>query len=79
MSMYKALSGSPMIPWRLRQGMERWLESSCRDRRPGLYRWLHFGDARDRLRAVTVGPEASFLRLLRQVPVERFGKSPARA
>src|SRR5436309_3050764 len=49
-----------MIPWRLRHGLERWVESSCRDRRPGLYRWLHFGEARDRLRAVTSGPHHHF-------------------
>ena len=60
MSMYKALSGSPLIPWRLRQGMERWLESTCRDRQPGLYRWLHLGRSRDRLRAVTSGPKHHF-------------------
>jgi hypothetical protein len=60
MTMYKALSGSPVIPWRLRHGIERWVESSCRERRPGLYRWLHFGHARDRLRAVTSGPGHHF-------------------
>src|SRR2546425_30882 len=60
MAMYKALSTSPVIPWRLRHGLERWVESSCRDRRPGLYRWLHFGEARDRLGAVTSGPGHHF-------------------
>ena len=60
MAMYKALSTSPVIPWRLRHGLERWVESSCRDRRPGLYRWLHFGEARDRLSAVTSGPRHHF-------------------
>jgi hypothetical protein len=56
MAMYKALSTSPVIPWRLRHGFERWVESSCRDHWPSLYRWLHFGEARDRLSAVTSGP-----------------------
>jgi len=60
MSMYKTLATSNAIPWRLRQGLEHWVESSCRDRRPSLYRWLHFGDARDRLRAVTSGPAHHF-------------------
>ena len=60
MAMYKALSRSPLIPWRLRHGLEHWVESSCRDRRPGLYRWLHFGQARDRLDAVTSGPRHHF-------------------
>jgi hypothetical protein len=60
MAIYKALSTSPVIPWRLRQRLERWVESSCRDSRPGLYRWLHFGEARDRLGAVTFGPKHHF-------------------
>ncbi len=60
MPIYKALSASPLIPWRFRHGLERWLESSCREERPALYRWLHFGEARDRLRAVTSGPAHHF-------------------
>jgi len=60
MPMYKALSTNSVIPWRVRHGFERWLESSCRDRSPGLYRWLHFGKARDRLRRVTSGPGHHF-------------------
>src|SRR6266567_4054528 len=60
MAMYKTLSTSTVIPWRLRHGLERWLESSCRDHRPGLYRWMHFGEARDRLSAVTSGPKHHF-------------------
>jgi hypothetical protein len=60
MAIYKTLSTNPVIPWRLRQGLEQWVESSCRDRRPGLYRWLHFGEARDRLGAVTFGPKHHF-------------------
>ncbi len=60
MTVYKALAGNPFIPWRMRHGFEQWLESRCRDRRPGLYRWLHFGEARDRLRPVTAGPRHHF-------------------
>lgn len=60
MAMYKALATNPAIPWRLRHGLELWVESSCRDQRPGLYRWLHFGQARDRLNAVTSGPMHHF-------------------
>jgi len=58
--MYRTLSTSAVIPWRLRHGIERWLESSCRESQPSLYRWLHFGEARDRLRAVTSGPNHHF-------------------
>jgi len=60
MPMYKALATSTAIPWRLRQGIERWVESSCRLSRPGLYRWLHFGEARDPLVAATCGPSHHF-------------------
>ncbi|HEX7272545.1 MAG TPA: hypothetical protein VF420_10385 [Casimicrobiaceae bacterium] len=60
MTMYKALSASPAIPWRVRHGIERWVESSCRERRPALYRWLHFGEARERIRPVTRGPAHHF-------------------
>lgn len=60
MSMYRALATTNVIPWRLRNGLERWVESSCRDRNPSLYRWLHFGDGRDRLHAVTAGPGHHF-------------------
>jgi hypothetical protein len=60
MAIYKALSSSPVIPWRVRQGVDRWLESSCRNRLPGFYRWLHLGHARDRLRAATSGPAHHF-------------------
>jgi hypothetical protein len=73
MPIYKSVSGSPIIPWRLRQRFERWLESSCRDRRPGLYRWLHFGDARDRLRAVTAGPGHHFFGYYEKCPWNASG------
>jgi hypothetical protein len=58
--MYKLIANNPAIPWRLRNGMEQWVESSCRERRPALYRWLHFGEAGERLRAVTAGPGHHF-------------------
>ncbi len=73
MAIYKALSGSPVIPWRVRQGMERWLESSCRDRMPALYRWLHLGDARDRLRPVTSGPAHHFFGYYDKAPWNASG------
>jgi hypothetical protein len=60
MSMYRLVADSPAVPWRLRNGLERWVEYSCRERSPALYRWLHFGEARDRLEAVTAGPEHHF-------------------
>jgi hypothetical protein len=73
MPMYKALATSTAIPWRLRQGLERWVESSCRERRPNLYRWLHFGDARDRLSAVTSGPDHHFFGYYEKSPWNASG------
>jgi hypothetical protein len=73
MPMYKALSSSPIVPWRLRQGLERWVELSCRERRPGLYRWLHFGETRDRLRAVTSGPGHHFFGYYEKCPWNASG------
>jgi hypothetical protein len=60
MAVYRTLSANRMIPWRLRHGFEQWVESSCRDRMPGVYRWLHLGEAHDRLRALTSGPGHHF-------------------
>jgi len=71
--MYKSLASSPALPWRLRQRMDRWLESSCRDRRPGLYRWLHLGQARDRLRAITSGPAHHFFGYYEKPPWNASG------
>jgi hypothetical protein len=44
------------MPWRVRHGLERWVESSAYERLPALYRWLHFGRAGDPLRPLTAGP-----------------------
>ncbi len=74
MTAYKALSGSPLIPWRLRQRFEHWVESRCRDGRPGLYRWLHFGESRDRLRPVTTGPRHHFFGYYDKCPWNASGK-----
>lgn len=74
MAVYKALSGSPIIPWRIRHAFEQWTESHCRDRRPGLYRWLHLGEARERLRAVTSGPRHHFFGYYEKCPWSASGK-----
>ena len=74
MAMYKTLATSSAIPWRMRQGLERWVESSCRERRPGLYRWLHFGEARERLRPVTSGPGHHFFGYYDKSPWDGSGR-----
>lgn len=59
MPLYRRIVDSP-LPWRLRHAFENWVEGACWEQRPGLYRWLHFADARDRLRPVTAGPHHHF-------------------
>ena len=49
-----------MLPWRVRQGFERWLEGSAVHCRPGVYRWLHFGRSEDPVRPLTTGPRHHF-------------------
>lgn len=73
MAVYKVLSGSPIIPWRIRHAFEQWTESRCRHRQPGLYRWLHFGEARERLRAVTAGPRHHFFGYYEKCPWNASG------
>jgi hypothetical protein len=56
MAIYRRILASPTIPWRLRHGLECWVESDARNRYPALYRWLHFGRAADPVKPVTTGP-----------------------
>lgn len=59
MPLFRQITDSP-LPWRLRHAFAEWAEGRCRDAHPGLYRWLHFGDARDRLKPATSGPRHHF-------------------
>lgn len=59
MSLYRRITDSP-LPWRLRKAFEDWTEGNCRTALPGLYRWLHLGCARDRMRPITRGPAHHF-------------------
>jgi hypothetical protein len=60
MALYPRLVDHPALPWRLRNGLRNWVETGCRENSPGLYRWLHFGAARDALVPVTRGPAHHF-------------------
>lgn len=59
MPLYRHITES-LLPWRLRKAFEDWTEGRCRDAHPGLYRWLHFAAAGDRLKPVTSGPRHHF-------------------
>lgn len=56
MPLYHRLLKSTVLPWRLRNGLEQWVESSARDRHPAFYRRLHLGRAADLVSAATHGP-----------------------
>jgi hypothetical protein len=57
---YPRLLASDAVPWRIRHGLQRWVEASAYERWPGLYRWLHFGHAADPVRPLTAGPRHHF-------------------
>lgn len=61
MSIYKRfILTNTALPWRLRHGLEQAVETQLRARQPAIYRWLHFGRARDPLVAITAGPKHHF-------------------
>jgi hypothetical protein len=60
MTLYHSLLDAPLVPWRLRNQLERWVEGHARTALPGLYRWLHFAHAADPAEAVTQGPKHHF-------------------
>ncbi len=60
MTLYHRFNRSPWVPWRIRNGMELWLERRGRVRHPRLYQWLHFGRWRDPVIPVTRGPRHHF-------------------
>jgi hypothetical protein len=51
---------SPLVPWRIRFCVERWVEITCRMQFPAVYRMLHHGSFADRVRAITQGPQHHF-------------------
>lgn len=59
-TLYHRLLRGSMLPWRLRHGLEQWVETRCITQLPGLYRQLHFGSSRDHLQPITRGPKHHF-------------------
>lgn len=60
MNPYQSVMSLPGLPWRVQQKLEAWVEGQVRTTQPALYRWLHFGSTRERVRAVTFGPKHHF-------------------
>ena len=74
MGLYHSIVGSPFLPWRLRHKVENWVEDSASVQYPGLYRWLHFGQATDPARPVTQGPKHHFFGYYDKSPWNASGK-----
>jgi len=68
MGWYASLVASDGVPWRVRNGLERWVEGTAYESYPALYRWLHFGAARDPVRALTIGPRHHFFGYYEKTP-----------
>jgi len=74
MSLYRtAVSDWTVIPWRLRTGIEKWVEFSARDRLPALYRLLHFGRVANPAHPVTCGPKHHFFGYYEKTPWNASG------
>jgi hypothetical protein len=74
MTLYASVLSTPAVPWRVRHALEQWVERSCHDRHPGLYRWLHFGRAAADLRPVTSGPAHHFFGYYDKSPWNASGR-----
>ncbi len=74
MDIYKnVVLASPLIPWRVRNALERWTETRGRDRFPALYRLLHHGRLREILRPITSGPYHHFFGYYDKTPWNASG------
>ena len=74
MSLRSLLVNSPVLPWRVRNGFEQWLETRCRNDWPATYRWLQFGRAPDPLEPVTRGPRHHFFGYYEKSPWNFSGR-----
>lgn len=73
-SVYRQLIRGKAIPWRFRNALEKWVETACYEQIPALYRLLHFGEVRDRLRALTQGPRHHFYGYYDKSPWDASGR-----
>jgi len=74
MPLYTTLMAHPAVPWRLRSRLERWTETRCRERLPGLYRWLRFGQVRDPMVPLSRGPMHHFFGYYDKPPWDASGR-----
>lgn len=72
---YKRLvAPSGVLPWRVRNGLQQWMEIKGRARFPTLYRLAHFGTAVDRVRPLTTGPRHHFFGYYDKTPWNASGR-----
>jgi len=74
MNFYRTrVQSNPLIPWRIRHRLERWLETRCRQRHPDLYRLLHYGQLSNPIRQITSGPGHHFFGYYEKSPWNASG------
>ena len=71
---FRKIVTSSAIPWRIRNGLETWLEEKARERYPALYRWAHSGSWADPVRALTEGPGHHFFGYYDKSPWNSSGR-----
>lgn len=74
MALLPLLVDSSVLPWRVRNGFQRWTETRCRTGLPAVYRWLHFGRSEDPLESITRGPLHHFFGYYDKSPWNASGR-----
>lgn len=74
MGLYQRILTTHTVPWRVRHGVEQWVEHKGRTHYPALYRWLHLGHAADPARAITQGPQHHFFGYYDKTPWNLSGR-----
>ena len=74
MTLYHYLIRSTLVPWRVRNRLENWVENDCYERYPALYRWLHFNTLAQPLRPLTTGPRHHFFGYYDKSPWNESGR-----
>lgn len=75
MTLYRNwVQNNTLLPWRLRHGLETWLETRGWQSHPRLYNWLHFGQTVNPLRQVSHGPKHHFFGYYDKSPWNTSGR-----
>ncbi len=74
MAIYHRLIENRFIPWRLRNRLEHWVETVCREHYEGLYRWMHLGSWAPAVVPLTTGPKHHFFGYYEKSPWDPSGR-----